>query len=199
MGSAVTVTAPAELTAAVAVGSKTLAIANATPKGKVIVLAVDRQSNESFFTYAEYAEVSEDVSPDGSVAIPLRHAAGRESVWIAVDLVTGRSAVALPPSSPYREITLPAARGDSRTSFAVPGTLAHVAIVRPGIGGWFLSGGDGAAGDTTGQADNVIAFALSSLQPLRGSHGAAGSLLPHDLVIGIDRSARTYFVSEVQP
>lgn len=197
MGAAVTLAAAEPL--AIAVADQKAVVTNATPSGKVLLLAIDRQAAGGYFNQSHYALLSDDAAVDGTVAIPLLHRSTGYSVWIAVDLVTGRHAVLRPAGSPYREISVPAKRGGSASSFSVPGVMLDVAVVRPGIGAWFLAAGDGAEGDTGARGDVSIEFALNDLHALRGTQGAARNLLPHDLIAGINETSREYFVTEVQP
>lgn len=199
MGSAVTIT-NAQDPLAITFAEKKLTVTNATPAGRVLLLAVDRQPAVFLFAYAHYALVTEEKGSKGTVSFDLGANPGTSSVWIVADLPTGRTAVARPSGSPYQELALPLRRGtNSGATFETPGSVLDIVVLRPGIGAWFRSAGDGAAGDAGPKADRKITFDVSALEPFFGTSAAAGDLHPHDLVIGIDEDTQKYFVTEVQP
>ena len=114
--------------------------------------------------------------------VPLR------SVWFAVDLATGETAMATPEGFPLMEMDLP--------GNAIPAALnrldlerrfAYLVLVRPGVGAWHLRVGDGGASDEDGEPDGTLRAALSGLTAVEeGGSPPPERFSPRDVLLIID-------------
>lgn len=165
-----------------------------TPKGQVIWFSVARETSRRATTVVPRIEARSDDDGDGTVRLELDREVPRKSIWFAVDLATGESAVATPEGFPKIERDLPGK--------AVPAALnrlelerqfAYLVLVRPGVGAWSLRVGDGGESDQDGEPDGILRAALAGLVPV----GETGSrpperFSPKDVLLIIDPDRMEY-------
>ena len=139
-----------------------------TPKGQAVWFSVAREISRRSIDVVPRHAVTADEDGDGAVRLELGQEIPLRSIWFAVDLATGETAVATPEGFPLLEMDLP---GD-----AIPAALnrldlerrfAYLLLVRPGMGAWQLRIGDGGESDEDGEPDGTLRAALSSLAPVQ--------------------------------
>ena len=137
-----------------------------TSKGQAVWFSVAREISRRSINVVPRHAVMADEDGDGAVRLELGQEVPLRSVWFAVDLATGETAVATPEGFPLLEMDLP--------GNAIPAALnrldlerrfAYLVLVRPGVGAWHLRVGDGGASDEDGEPDGTLRAALSSLTP----------------------------------
>lgn len=187
---------PASLT--IALGDHSLTASPVTPGGQAVLAGVDRESATFFFNDTHYTDAQAESG--GTATFSIDRGITPRSVWIAVDVATGRVAIVTPAGSPYRPRPSAAKSANARAaSIAIDGTSVDLLLIRPGTGAWRLSAGDGAAMDADGLQNQTLTLAAADFEPLAGTAAAPSELAPHDLLIGIDALRQEYFVTEVQP
>jgi hypothetical protein len=142
-----------------------VAVAGITPKGQALLFGVAREiAADDVATLVRRSQVLTDDDGDGTVSLDLGEEVPFRSLWVAVDLATGQVTAAAPAGYPLRlvswrgqGIVRSSARAD-RVEDAC--TFAEVLLVRPGVGAWQLTVGDGSSSDDDGAADGRIAAAL---------------------------------------
>lgn len=172
-----------------------------TAKGQVIWYSVAREvAEDDVATIVRRSEAQTDDDGDGKAQLDLSQDVPLRSIWVAVDLATGRYAVATPEGYPLRQAAWRGrglGRGNSRADRVEDvRTYADVLLVRPEKGAWRLTVGDGSAQDDDGVADGKLAAALDQMKPVAGTAEPPQRFEARDLVILIDPN-RLELVQEV--
>jgi hypothetical protein len=133
---------------------------------------------------------------DGTVRVEVDPAVPWRSIWVVVELATGRVIPATPEGYPLRELAtnggFVSAPAGSFTHLGAVGDLSHVMVVRPGLGAWVASLTDGATSDEDGGGNQTIVSGLDVLEPVAAGPPPPLELLPGDRVIEIDSSAMAW-------
>ena len=172
-----------------------------SPGGQVAWFGVARESEDHAARIVRRETVATDGDRDSAVRLDLGREVPLVSIWVAVDLATGKAAVATPEGFPLRQIALPGAG-------AVPGGAGpdrleldrgylELLVVRPGIGVWGATVGDGGVADDDGAADGRVSVALIHLRADGTSPAAPQSLGPGDLLVAIDPNEMEVAVSRI--
>lgn len=172
-----------------------------TPGGQMAWFGVARESKDHAATIVRRETVATDDDRDGAVRLDLGREVPLVSIWVAVDLATGKVAVATPEGFPLRRIALPGAG-------AVPGGTGpdrlelnrgylELLVVRPGSGVWGATVGDGGEADDDGAQDGRVSVALAHLRAGGTSPAAPQSLGPGDLLVAIDPNEMEVAVSQI--
>jgi|HubBroStandDraft_3_1064219.scaffolds.fasta_scaffold08588_2 hypothetical protein len=160
-----------------------------TPGGKLVWLGVMRELKQGALDWSHVEKVVLDTSGTGSVRLELGKAVPPQSIWLAVDLATGRLAAGAPPGYPLRRFELP---GDALRAAAgrveIGRRLVILLWVRPGVGVWALRVGDGGPGDADGVADGTVRVAVGQLVAV-DAPGALEAVAARDVVIVVDQDS----------
>lgn len=110
-----------------------------------------------------------------------------DSVWVAVDLQSGRYGSAAPASSPLREAAISADTLKKENNGQVKKliaklTMAYFVVVRPGEGAWELDAGDGSGHDRDLAIDGETEMSLDDLKAIGGAPAAPKNLEKGDLL-----------------
>lgn len=143
-----------------------------------------------------------DVNRDGRIVIDLREPVEPHSVWFAIDAETGGTGVAAPETSAFRRIDFPAAvlprRHDGALDRYITGrSMVDLLVVRPRVGAWVGSAGDGHEGDADGEQNGGITMTFETLQRMRGNAPPPAHLTTRDVVIAVDLLRMQYYLTEV--
>ncbi|MFL6290221.1 MAG: hypothetical protein ACJ759_04930 [Thermoanaerobaculia bacterium] len=159
-----------------------------SPKGQTVWFSVAREISRRSTNVVPRHAIVTDEDGDGTVRLELGQEVPLRSIWFAVDLATGETAVAVPEGFPLLEMELPGR--------AIPAALnrldlqrrfAYLLLVRPGVGAWQLRVGDGGASDEDGEPDGTLRAALSSLRPVQeGGPPPPERFSPRDVLLVID-------------
>lgn len=186
---------PSLLSAAPAVTFEAGAIqvAGVTPAAKVVFFGVVRDGQGYRFRVAAREEVVEDTDKDGTVRLDLGGPVAFRSIWAAVDLASGEYTVASPAGYTPTWIDFPAAGLHGRPGGnGKPDRLAErrysleLLVVRPGLGAWRQTLGDGDPEDDDHAANGRIEWAVSKGRAVRGGPPAPVDLDPGDVIVAID-------------
>ena len=159
-----------------------------TSKGQAVWFSVAREISRRSIDVVPRHAIALDEDGDGAVRLELGQEVPLRSIWFAVDLATGETAVATPEGFPLLEMELP--------GNAIPAALnrldlerrfAYLVLVRPGVGAWHLRVGDGGESDDDGQPDGALRAALSGLTPVQeGGPPVPEHYSPQDVLHVID-------------
>lgn len=160
-----------------------------TPGGEAVVFTVARERTTWVTHVARESQIVRDEDGDGQVVLDLEPAF--HSVWCVVDLETGRFSVTVPDGFPRKERAIGSEElqvspeGGVRTLRDDRGYV-EVLLVRPRVGAWHMSAGDGAASDADAARDGFTAVEFATMEPVGNSPQPPASLEPGDLVIVVN-------------
>ena len=159
-----------------------------TSKGQAVWFSVAREISRRSIDVVPLHAIAADDDGDGAVRLELGREVPLRSIWFAVDLATGETAVAVPEGFPLLEMDLPGK--------AIPAALdrldlerrfAYLVLVRPGVGAWQLRIGDGGASDEDGEPDGTLRATPSRLAPVKeGGPPPPERFSPRDVLLVID-------------
>jgi hypothetical protein len=174
-----------------------------TPGAQVVWFSVAREPQGYISRVVRREDVLSDADQDGSVAFPLEKEAPFKSIWVAVDLVDGRFAIAAPEGYPLREIGFPAdgvrpVGGLLRELRNARGT-AEILVVRPGTGAWGLSVADGGPADEDRANDGTLISSLRQAYAIGASPAPPDHFLPKDVLVMIDPQRMELYTVSLNP
>jgi hypothetical protein len=184
---------PKEL--AITLQPRSVTVDGVTAGGQVVWFGMAREvAEDDVATLVRRAEVQTDGDGDGRIVWDLDREVPLRSIWVAVDLATGRAVAVSPEGYPLRRVSWRGrglARGNPRADRVEDFRgYAEVLLVRPGAGAWRLTVGDGSEQDDDGAPDGKLAAALDRMRPLPGTAGGAAEpptrFGPKDVVVLID-------------
>jgi hypothetical protein len=175
----------------IAFAKTSVTVSGITPKGQAVLFGVAREiAEDDVATLVRRSQVLTDDDADGIVRFDLDRDVPFRSVWVAVDLATGQFATAAPEGYPLRQVSWRGSgieRGASRSDRVDDArSFAEVLLVRPGVGAWQLTVGDGSGNDDDGAADGRITAALDRMTPVAGTAPPPARFDPSDVVVLID-------------
>jgi len=149
-----------------------------------------------------WERVDSDTDGDGRVTLQVGRPIPARSLWIAVDLTTGDYAVATPnPASKHERpqdagAFLSGAKGTPQF-FKEQRAYLDVLLVRPGVGCWTVSLGDGGVTDLDGRPDGFVKADFSRMVPLGSSPASPEDAKGKDLVFAVDPETLQFSVSKL--
>jgi hypothetical protein len=166
-------------------------MAGVTARGQVVGFSVGREvAEDDVATVVRRSQVLTDDDGDGKVQWDLGRDVPLRSIWVAVDLATGQVAAAAPEGYPLRQVDwrgLGIVRGDPRSDRVEDArSFAEVLLVRPGVGAWRLTVGDGSDADDDGLPDGKLAAALDRMKPVDGTAEPPSRFDPRDVLVLVD-------------
>jgi hypothetical protein len=162
-------------------------VAGATPGGEVVVWGVYRERLARISTRVGQLGDRTMADPGGAAQLDLGRDVPGLSVWAAVDLATGRTALGSPGGFQWAEIDPKGRRIDKALGrLAVDRHSLSVLVVRPGAGSWQLNVFDGGALDEDGAYDGSLRASLSAFLPDRKSGHAPPQFQTGDVVVAVD-------------
>jgi hypothetical protein len=194
---------PAHLTPSIAIDAGGLSLTGLTPRGTAIVFGITRETNGDIHGYARHDYVLRSVDALGNARInhvpvpPI-------SAWCVVDLQTGAYAITAPSDSTMRRTSLPpnafrAAPNAQLNSLRLKHDFLEVLWVRPGVGVWAASVGDGGRSDTDHTVDGHLSIAPEKMEAIGASPPAPNHYLPQDTFILVDPDTMELVALPVTP
>ncbi len=171
--------------------AKSITASGVTPGGRVVWFGVAREIAEHTATIVRRDRIVSDDDRDGTVRLDLDRSVPLQSIWVAIDLATGATAVATPEGFPLRRFELPAqsVRGGGGKPDWVEDTRGYVEVLlaRPGVGAWGTAVGDGGETDEDGAYDGRLMASLADLRGVGPSPPEAPQRFsPRDVVVVLD-------------
>jgi hypothetical protein len=129
------------------------------------------------------------------------------SLWVAVDVASGRHAAAWPGDGvppvvdPFPGDLRPGVGNVDR--FESPALHLQLTVVRPGSqggprgGAWGLRGRRGGPNDSAPPNRGTGIYRVDAMRPLFSGDDVIPALRPHDIVVAINPNRMTYFVTQV--
>ncbi|HXT52567.1 MAG TPA: hypothetical protein VN811_16110 [Thermoanaerobaculia bacterium] len=163
-------------------------------KGNVAWLMVARQVEDMGLRLVRMGDMVADEGGDGIVAVELDRPLPEQSVWVAADVKEGGYAIAAPEGFPLQVTELSAsAISHEGDAVELPSHQLELLIVRPGVGAWGGTFGDGGPEDLSG--DGLLKVNFDSLAPLGGTEPAtAGVLESADLLVAVDSTSLDLYI-----
>jgi len=132
-----------------------------------------------------------DEDRDGRIVFPLEEAPAAASLWLVIDLRTGRFGAASPVEEAPVAFDPPVGRAiDPETGSEFVAADGHASLdlflVRPDSGIWRVQAVDGGTSEASGLVDGRILLRDPQWEPVLGSTEPPGSLLATDLLIAVD-------------
>jgi hypothetical protein len=169
-----------------------LSITAATPGGQVVLFGIAVRTERGMLTRRRAAEVVSDPDSDGMIQYHPRGGVPFRSVWVAVDLTNGSSAVASLRGFTvnHHEIELKSLKkGDDGLASALEleRLSVELLLVRPGEGVWILRAREGSGGDGDGIRDDKLTLVFEQAEPLGDGKGKAPKKLKAgDVLVALD-------------
>lgn len=181
----------------------TVRVANVTLGGAVVLFTASLTTRESLLLQRTGAQTFLDSDRDGVVVyqrasrIPLR------SVWIAIDIDSGRYSVATPPDFQLPPTTFPAHLLKHEADgiiglFENEQLTAEMLVVRPKEGAWRLRATEGGSGDADRTHNGKLSLAAGDATPVRGTSSPAPKRLKSgDVIAMIDPRRLDTVITEI--
>lgn len=189
-------------TPTIALSGNSVRVDGVTPGGQTILFSASLRSSDGVIVQSCIARSLWDDDRDGSSlysgrTIPLR------SVWLAVDVETGRYTVATPTGFDLTPLPI------SSTAFrrdldGIAGVYdlqelaAEVLVVRPGAGAWRLRAFEGGSGDADHLRNGRMSLPVESTTPVPGTTASPPRhLRKGDIIAIIEPNRLELFVVEI--
>lgn len=178
-----------------------IAVSNATPGGQVVLFAAGLDGSNGVLTQRR---LGHSVAADaiGSLAYKPKRAMPYRTIFAAVDVETGRLALASGTDYELQVRPFPT-ENLKRESDGISGMAgteiprAELLVVRPKGGAWRLIASEGASGDDDKQHDGKLALDFSTATSLVGEVAAPARLKNKDVVVLIDSARLEVFTTEI--
>jgi hypothetical protein len=183
---------------AISFEDQAVVVAGGTPGGEVIVWSVYRERVAGISTRVGRVHRRVAADANGSARLDLGVGVPELSVWAAVDLTTGQSAIGTPGSFALTAID-PAARRIDRAlgRLSVDRHSLELLLVRPGVGSWRLAIHDGGPDDEDGVYDGSLRASLAAMLPDGKTGNAPLQFLKGDLVVAVDPTDLRLFTLQI--
>lgn len=186
-----------------ALGPTYVDVEGATKSGTVLVVGYE-QTARDYSRVFRRVEREGVTGSDGSLRIDLGRTLAPRSFWMAIDLATSAYGAMTGDGSKLREGEfLPANfRKDSagrRREAALRFPYVHALLIRPALGVWESTAGDGGPSDGDGVLDGTIALNVSRFTKRRTKTPDLDEYKPGDLVVVFVPSQMGYVITEVAP
>lgn len=187
----------------IAVSSTNVRVANVTNGGALVLFAATLANDSGLIRQRGVATIVADIDRDGIVeyvdprAIPFR------SVWVAVDVETGRFAIGAPPNFDLNVVPFPSShlRDDADGTIGVfdlsqvSGTLL---VVRPKKGAWSVLAAEGGSADADHLQNGKLALAAEDTTAIGGSGPPPKRLKKGDIIAVIDPHRLDVSITELE-
>lgn len=180
----------------------TVVASGLTAGSRAVVFGVVQEPHRYWWTLRRFAQVV-TVGGDGTVQYESPAVMDR-SFWAVVDAGTGAVAVGAPEGAQLRTANvLPRSFHTNATglidAFVSARESVEILCVRPNVGAWVLSNGDGGENDRDNIVNSSTMTYAGAMTPLGDSPAAPASLAPHDIIIAVDPESMTFVSTEIAP
>ena len=188
---------PMRVVPTIAVTAQGIAITGLTPRAVSIVFGVSRETRGYMTGYVRHDYLLRSVDALGNAIVHLA-AVSPHAVWSVVDLQTGAFATAAPSGAaprrkPFPSDALRAVNDVQLNRLRLKHDFLEVLWVRPGLGAWFTSAGDGGASDADHTLDGYLSITAEQMEPIGASPPPPKHYLPTDTFILVDPDTMELF------
>jgi hypothetical protein len=174
-----------------------------TSGGKVAVLAI--WSNEIARSSRNGGALSQTTDADsgGSASVTFPRQLPPRTMVVVIDVRSGRIEV-LAEEPRFRRVELAARRlkrdsaGDVEAVLS-PFDYAVTVLIRPAVGAWIHTGGDGGASDDDGRPNGGVRTRPAAMTALGDAPPAPPRITPRDVVFSVDPHSGVFSIEEVTP
>jgi len=172
------------------------------PGAEVVYFSVSRFSAAYVPRTERHAERLADEDADGEVRIALERPVPPKFLVLAVELPTGRFGLWTPDDSPGREVAFPEnslrpGPGDRLDRLEDGNAYIELLLVRPGLGAWALTTGDGTPTDESPSSDGLVHAALASMVPVGESGEPPEEYGKDDLLLRVAPAEMEYYLARI--
>jgi hypothetical protein len=178
-------------------------VSDLEPGAEIVYFSVSR----SVVTFVPRTEARTDLhvddDKDGEIRIPLERIVPPKFLAAAVELASGRFGLLTPEGSSVREIAFPADSfgqepGRRYDQLEDHSDLGVMLLVRPGVGAWSITTGDGAPSDESPPSDGLVRTSASAMQPVGESGPPPDEYQKDDILIRVaPRAGLQYYATRV--
>jgi len=186
----------------VTVAGDQITVTDAEPNGAILFIGSAR-GYENYTSVLRRHRALLPADAGGTRSLQPVGGVAEDSVWVAVELASGRYGTSATPGRPVRELAMgPSALqrpgGGQSPKLVSQLPYAYFVLVRPGTGAWESTAGDGGTQDHDGNVDGAIQLALADLVQIRDAGPAPADVLPGDLLIVFSPEQSAFFVTRVE-
>ena len=179
-----------------------VAVSGLTPGSSALVFSVKRVQRGYLSGHSRSDNILAPADASGNAHLKVRSLPS-VAIWCVVDLSTGSYAILAPPVAALRETHLPlnallASGGGPLNRLHSRHEFVEVLWVRPGIGAWGISAGDGGTHDADGAPDGHVSVAPEQMEPIGAFKAPPNHFLPTDTFILIDPDTMEIVSSEAK-
>lgn len=173
------------------VSASEVRVGDVTAGAEIVVLVASVEGEGGVLRHRSGAKTFRDDDGDGVVTLADGRTIPLRSVWVVVDVETGRSAIASPVDFPLQSAPLPASLLD-RDGEGVIGIFelqqrnAELLLVRPKVGAWRLRAHEGGNGDGDKQANGRMRLDAADAVAVSGDTPPPKRLKKGDVIALID-------------
>jgi hypothetical protein len=155
-----------------------------------IVFGITRETRGYMNGYTRHDYLLRSVDALGNASVHL-NTVSPNAVWSVVDLQTGGYATAVPSGGAVRRKPFPAdvlrAVNDAQLNrLLLRHDFLEILWVRPGVGAWLTSVGDGGSNDADHTLDGHLSIDATQMEPVGASPSPPARFLPTDTFIIVD-------------
>jgi hypothetical protein len=183
-----------------AVSAQDVQVTNVTPGGMVVVHSASLSNDGGLLRQRRVSVIVKDTSRSGAVTFADGTAIPFRSVWIAVDMDTGRFAVGGRAGYDVNIRAFPALhlRGDADGTiglFDLNQVSGQMLIVRPKNGAWEVSAAEGGRTDADRSQNGKLSLSVEDATPIGSSGPPPKRLRNGDVIAVIDPHRLDVFVA----
>jgi hypothetical protein len=184
------------------VTAERIEVRNVSAGGEVVLFTAQLEATGGLLRQRTGATRVADTDGDAIVAlVPPRRIATR-SIWVAIDLESGRSVIAGPDGYTINVLPVPTTllKKDAEGVIGVMDAeriTAEMVIVRPKMGAWRIVASEGSGTDSDRSKNGKLSLASEDALPIGESGKAPRRLKKHDVIALIDPGRMEVFVTEI--
>lgn len=191
----------ASAAATIAFTETSVSIGGMTPAAQVVLFTASIANTHGFLQERTGAKIFTDDST-GAFTYTSPYGIAPRSVWIAVDVETGRYVAASPSTDGFRLLPFPAQLLKRDTDgilglFDNDQVTAEMLIVRPKVGAWRLRGLEGGRGDADRAHNGKLSLASAEATPVSGTDPPPRRLKNGDIIAVIDPGRLEVVIVEI--
>ena len=205
VASAVIFATPATLVAdpplALSLAADTVTVEKLTPGATLVYFSVARDSEGYIPRTERWERILADDDSDGIVTFELHRPAPVKYVGVAIELESGRFDTVTPEGSPAHAVAFPSQSltgpGNRLTQIESGDRYAELLLLRPGVGVWAGTVGDGGATDSGTGGDGLILMDIANMYPVGDSGPPPEEFERDDILVKVAPLTAEYYAIRI--